>query len=334
MQKKAVALLSGGLDSTLAIKTMLDQGVDITAVNFISPFCLCNRRSGGCCNEASRAAKIFGIKLKIMPTDENYIRLVKNPKFGYGRNMNPCLDCRIYMHRLARKYMEQIGASFLVTGEVVGQRPMSQRKDTLRIIEKESGLEGLVVRPLSAQLLPPTMPEKEGVIDRAKLLSISGRGRKPQIELARNSGINDYPCAAGGCLLTDANFARRLKELFAHQDLPSYRDLRLLRLGRHFRVRPELKLVVGRNEEENKSLQQLRGHEYALVSPLDFAGPAILVCGPSEDGAIEVAASLIFAYSKKNDGAGFSVEVLKGEAREKIMAFPEAFPQEIEKWKI
>ena len=191
----AIGLLSGGLDSTLAVKLMLNQDIEVMVLNFITPFCTCTKK--GCKHEASRIANEFGIVIKVIAAGDDYIKVVRNPKHGYGKNMNPCIDCRTFMLKKAKEYMEEIGASFLFTGEVLGQHPMSQRREAMTLIEKEAGLEGLILRPLSAQFLEPTIPEKEGLIDREKLLGIRGRLRKPQMELTEELGIKDYQCPAG-----------------------------------------------------------------------------------------------------------------------------------------
>ncbi|MGA9388765.1 MAG: hypothetical protein WBV70_08085, partial [Candidatus Bathyarchaeia archaeon] len=195
---KALALLSGGLDSTLAVKLVLNQGVDVEAINFVSPFCLCGK--GGC--GAAEAARRFNIPLKTMSVGEDYLRVIRKPKFGYGKNMNPCIDCRIFMLKKAKKYAKETGAAFIFTGEVLDQRPMSQHKKTLDLIEEEAGLKGKILRPLSAKLLQETDLEKKGLVNRERLLDIEGRSRRKQIELAEKLGIRDYPCPAGGCLLT------------------------------------------------------------------------------------------------------------------------------------
>ncbi|NQT21487.1 MAG: hypothetical protein HQ592_17410, partial [Planctomycetes bacterium] len=212
---RAVALLSGGLDSVLAVRVILDQGIDVEALNYVTVFCTCTPKNSSC-SAASTAAAHLGVGLKTINTSRELLGAVKNPRHGYGRNLNPCLDCRILMFLKAKEYMQEIGASFLITGEVLGERPMSQRRDAMAIIERESGLDGLIVRPLCAKALEPSIPEKEGWVDRSKLLGITGRSRKPQIALAESYGINDYPCPAGGCLLTDAGFAARLRALMQH----------------------------------------------------------------------------------------------------------------------
>ncbi|MFQ5354411.1 MAG: hypothetical protein ACE5DR_05640, partial [Thermodesulfobacteriota bacterium] len=250
---KAVALLSGGLDSTLAVKMIIDQGIEVHALNFTSAFCTCTtsaRKAGGCKSESRRVAEEFGIPIKVMVKGDDYMDIVRAPAHGYGKGMNPCVDCRIYMFKAAKKYMEEIGASFILTGEVLGQRPMSQRRDTMRIIERDSGLTGLILRPLCAGHLEPTIAEKEGLVDRKKLLSVAGRGRRPQMDLAEELGVNDYPCPSGGCLLTDQVFSKKVRDLVDNKEDIKSRDLQLLRTGRHFRYEG-FKIVVGRDEADN-----------------------------------------------------------------------------------
>jgi tRNA-specific 2-thiouridylase len=207
---KALALLSGGLDSTLAAKLILKQGIDVVAVNFVTPFCLCKK--GGC--GATEAAKQLGVPLKVVNVGDEYLKMVRKPKHGYGRNMNPCIDCRIFIVKKAKKYAKEVGAAFIFTGEVLDERPMSQHSRAMKIIEEESGLKGKILRPLSARLLPETDIEKKGLVDREKLLDIRGRSRKPQIKLAEKFNIKDYPCPAGGCLLTYREYANKLRDLF------------------------------------------------------------------------------------------------------------------------
>jgi tRNA U34 2-thiouridine synthase MnmA/TrmU len=243
---KAIVLLSGGLDSTLAARIVLSQGISLEALNFLTPFCTCTKR-GESCLASQKAVKTLGIPLKVFNVSEEYLNVLKNPKYGYGSNMNPCIDCRIFMFKKAKDFMLESGASFIVTGEVLGQRPMSQRRNTMLLIEKEAGLDDLILRPLSAKFLPPTIPEREGWINRDKLLAIHGRSRKPQIKLAEDLGIRDYPCPAGGCLLTDPIFAKRVKDLMVHQIDFSLNDIHLLKIGRHYRLSPKLKLIIGRN---------------------------------------------------------------------------------------
>ncbi len=296
---KALVLLSGGLDSTLAIKVILEQGVDVEAINFVTPFCLCTPK-GSCRHEARRVADEFGIKLKVINVAQEYIEMVKDPRHGYGRNMNPCIDCRIFMQKKAKEYMKEIDASFVITGEVLGQRPMSQRRDALAIIERDSGLKGLVLRPLSAKLLKPTIPEERGWVDRERLLEISGRSRKVQMDLAKEYKIGDYPCPAGGCLLTDSEFAKRMRDLLEHSAL-SLNDINLLKVGRHFRLSSWAKIVVGRDKEENGRLLRLAQAEDLVFKVVNFPGPITIARGSMRPEAIEKAAALTARYSKAKD---------------------------------
>ena len=294
---KALALLSGGLDSTLAVKLILDQGVDVEALNFVTPFCLCGR--GGCGSLAT--ARRFNIPLKIINLGEEYLKVVKKPKHGYGKNMNPCLDCRILMLKRAKKYAKQIGASLIFTGEVLDERPMSQHIIALRTIEKEAALRGKILRPLSAKLLPKTQAERKGWVDREKLLDIRGRSRKRQLQLVEAYGITDYPCPAGGCLLTYKEFANKLRDLFEHKKKVSLRDVQLLRVGRHFRY-GENKIVVGRNESENKILLKLKADNDYYFEAQIRESPITLLQGRKTKEVIEKAASLTAYYSDQKAG--------------------------------
>jgi len=297
---KAIALLSGGLDSTIAARVIMEQGVELEALNFMTVFCTCTNR-GATCLASQKAVETLGIPLKVFNVSEEYLGVVKHPQHGYGRNMNPCIDCRIFMLKKAKAYMEESGAVFIVTGEVLGQRPMSQRKDAMHLIEKEAGLEGFILRPLSAKVLPTTIPEKEGWVDRERLLNISGRSRKPQIELADHYGIHDYPCPAGGCLLTDPGFAKRMKDLMVYDPQFSLNDVHLLKMGRHFRFSNGVKLVVGRNEEENQKIQTFAQGEDILLKVSSFPGPLSLLRGKLNEGDIEKAAAITVHYGKGKD---------------------------------
>jgi len=303
---KAIALLSGGLDSTLAAKVVIEQGIELEALNFMTVFCTCTTR-GATCLASQKAVDTLGIPLRVFNVSEEYLRVVKHPKHGYGRNMNPCIDCRIFMLKKAKAYMEESGAAFIVTGEVLGQRPMSQRKDAMRLIEKEAELDGLILRPLSANVLPITIPEKEGWVDREKLLNFQGRSRKPQIELAEHYGIHDYPCPAGGCLLTDPGFAKRMKDLMLHQTDFSLNDVHLLKMGRHFRFSDGVKLVVGRNEEENQKIETFAQEKDILLKVSNFPGPVSLLRGRLGGGDIEKAAAVTAHYSKAKDSGNAEV---------------------------
>jgi tRNA U34 2-thiouridine synthase MnmA/TrmU len=279
LTKKAVALLSGGLDNTLAVKLMIDQGIDVTAVHFTSIFCSCTPKTAGCKMHARKVAEEFSVPIYVIHKGMDYIKMVENPPHGHGSAINACIDCRIYMLRKVKEMMPEMGASFVITGEVLGQRPMSQQRHTIRLIEKESGLQDLILRPLSAQHFAPTLPEREGIVDRDKLLNISGRGRKEQFALAKNLGVKDYPCPAGGCLLTDKVIAARLRDLFDHTSDYNHTDLVLLTLGRHYRLHPDLKIILGRNQEENERLISLAKDGQSIFEPDDFRGPTILALG-------------------------------------------------------
>ena len=297
---KAIALLSGGLDSTLAAKVVMEQGVELEALNFMTVFCTCTNR-GATCLASQKATESLGIPLKVFNVSEEYLGVVKHPKHGYGSNMNPCIDCRIFMLKKAKDYMEESGAAFIVTGEVLGQRPMSQRRDAMRLIEKEAALEGFILRPLSAKVLPVTIPERERWVDREKLLEIQGRSRKPQIGLAEHYNIRDYPCPAGGCLLTDPGFAKRMKDLMMNDPNFSLNDVHLLKIGRHFRLSRGVKLVVGRNKEENQKIQTFAREEDILLKILNFPGPLTLLRGKPDEGDTEKAAAITSHYSKAKD---------------------------------
>jgi tRNA-uridine 2-sulfurtransferase len=292
---KALGLLSGGLDSTLAVKLILEQGIDVEAINFTTPFCLC--RKGGC--GASEAAKTFNIPLKHVNAGTDYLRIVRNPRFGYGKNLNPCVDCRIFMLKKAKKYAKQIGAKFIFTGEVLGQRPMSQHKGALDLIEREAGLEGKILRPLSTKLLPETQAEAEGFVDKESLRDIRGRSRKRQIEMTKEFNITNYPCAAGGCLLTDREFAGKLRDLFEHKKRVTVKEVNLLNVGRHFRF-GENKIIVGRNEAENGVLLRTKQKTDYYFEVPNCGSPTTILKGPKTKAAIEKAASLtVFTPTKK-----------------------------------
>lgn len=293
---KAIALLSGGLDSILATKLILEQGIEVEAVNFLTVFCTCTSH-GKSCLASKSAADNLGIKLKVFEISKEYFGVVKDPRYGYGSNLNPCLDCRIFMFKKAAAYMRETKASFLITGEVLGERPMSQRKEAMRIIEKESGLEGFILRPLSAKLLKPTLAEKQGLVNREKLLAIQGRSRKPQIHLASQLGVNDYPCPAGGCLLTDAGFAQRMRDLMKYKPDFTVNDIQLLKLGRHFRLSQEAKLIVGRNQEENEQLLNLASADDLCFYPLRVKGPLGVGRGIFKGDFLFLASAIIAKYS-------------------------------------
>jgi len=288
---KALVLLSGGLDSLLATKIVLDQGVDIEAVHFMTPFCRCD------CGSIARFSREFGVRVHSIFLGQDFLDVVANPRFGYGSQMNPCLDCRILMFRRAKELADKIGADFLVTGEVLDERPFSQRLKAMQLIERETGLKGKILRPLSAKLLPPTEAERMGWVDREKLFAIRGRRRTPQIELAAKIGIKDYPNPSGGCLLTDPAFARRVKDHLEHEGKLSLDDALLLMIGRHFRI-DGAKIVVGRNKNENDRLMELAERRKApCLMVKDYKGPVTLIMGKEDPATIEKAAAITVRYS-------------------------------------
>ena len=290
---KAIALFSGGLDSTLAVKLIRDQGIEVLAVNFTSPFCTC-KQPGQC--EATKGSDKLDVPLKRIGLGQEYIEMIRSPKHGYGKNMNPCLDCRIMTFTKARELMQEMEADFVFTGEVLGQRPMSQRRDAMRIVERDSELTGRLLRPLCAKLLKPTIPEMEGLVDRERLLGIEGRSRKPQMQLAEHYGINDYACPAGGCLLTDKGFANRLRDLFEHNE-DSFYDINLLKIGRHFRLPAGQKIIAGRDEEENKKLLASTREEDLKFSAEKYGSPLVVLRKSKARRALERAAAICARYS-------------------------------------
>ena len=294
---KAVVLFSGGLDSILASQLILDQGIDLEGVNFKSVFLARN-------DEALPVADKLKLRLKVFDITGQHIQISRSPAYGHGKNMNPCLDCRIIMLKKAAEYMKETGASFLVTGEVLGERPMSQRKEAFSLIEKAAGLKGRILRPLSAKLLEPTIPEIEGLVKREELLDIQGRSRSRQMELAEQRGIDYYPTPAGGCLLTDPGFSNRLKELFNHLSRPSVNDIRLLKYGRHFRMPNNIKIIIARDDKEVNCLLELVEQGDLVFELADQPGPITTVRAKDKDvdlGWVKDVAALTARYSKLRD---------------------------------
>ncbi len=325
---KCIALLSGGLDSTLAVKVILEQGIEVVSLNIKTPFCRCNRLQG-CSFIAKKVVDEFGTGFRYCYMGEEYLRMLENPPHGYGKNANPCIDCRILMFRKAKEVMVEEGASFIVSGEVLGQRPMSQHRAALGMIEREAGVEGLVLRPLSAKLFAPSIPEKEGWVDREKLLAFSGRSRKPQIELAERLSVKDYPCPAGGCLLTDISFAGKLKDLIAHEGLTP-RGVELLKAGRHFRWQGSFKLIVGRNEKENEFLRGKSDDGGIIFEPHEAMGPLALGIGAPANGDLLRACRIVARYA---DGKG-EVEIRISGGRERVASVERMTEDEVESLRI
>jgi len=295
-KKKVVALLSGGLDSQLAVRMMQEQGFEVSAVAIKTPFCDfdCGR---GCGFEIRERADDLNVNLKTVYLGDEYIEMLKHPKHGIGAGFNPCVDCRTMMFDAAKKHMEEIGAEFIISGEVLGQRPMSQHLDSLRMIEKDSNLVGKIVRPLSAGLLPETDPEKEGLIKREDLGMIKGRTRRSQLEMAKKYGIENPPNAGGGCLLTEPQFGIKAKDLFEHIETPTINDIDLLKIGRHFRLDEETKFVVGRNKDENEMIKALALPGDILLEAKDYVGPVSILRGKNAKSHIEFASAVTLRYS-------------------------------------
>lgn len=305
--------MSGGLDSILAARLLLEQGIEVEAVSFITPFFSSKN--------AEKAATMLGIPLHIIDITEQHLKMLKQPKHGYGRFMNPCIDCHALMIRRAGELMSQLGADFIATGEVLGERPKSQNRQALRIVEMESGMEGYVLRPLSAKLLDETIPEKEGLVDRGKLMGIRGRSRKPQMELARMYGITDYPSPAGGCILTDPAYSDRLRNLYRIEKEPSARDVSLIKIGRMFLSSEGALIVVSRNEQENRELISLAEDGDLILEVEDFPGPLTIVPKNSfSDETIYEAAALTARYSKAKSAPEANVASWKhGEVEKQII---------------
>jgi tRNA-specific 2-thiouridylase len=305
---RALSVISGGLDSILATRIVMDQGVDVTAVHFVSPFF--GSEPGGQRDAFSqRMAERYGIRAISIDVAESYIEMLASPRYGYGKNFNPCVDCKILLFSTARTMMEEFGAGFIVTGEVVGQRPMSQRRDTLRVIERDSSTTGLLLRPLSAKLLKPTVPELEGWVRREDLFAFSGRSRKPQIELASRLGITGYPAPAGGCCLTDPIQSRRIRRLYAMKGRPEPREMKLIQLGRPFHLGGDAILTVGRNEEENERIDGLAVNGDLFVKIVDIPGPLGVIIGDPTDEEVSRAMAVVAYYSKGRDLPRVSVGV-------------------------
>jgi len=285
---KAIALFSGGLDSILAAELIRRQNIDVLCLTFTTPFFSAQK--------AQDAAKQMNLPLLIDDITAQHLIMLKSPRYGYGKNMNPCIDCHILMLQEACKKMMETGADFIFTGEVLGQRPMSQGKQSLYVVAKNSGFPDYILRPLSAGLLEPTKAEIEGKVDRSRLLSIQGRGRKEQVQLAEDFGITNYAPPAGGCLLTDPMFTRRLRDLFSHQEDHDIRDLDLLKYGRHFRADYRGKIIVGRNNSDNEKLRGLSTDDDLVLFMADFPGPHVVVPRGNE-ALLQLAASLCVRYS-------------------------------------
>jgi len=326
-QRKAVALISGGLDSMLAAKVMMEQGIQVEGINFFTGFCVEGHthairqvhKKKKKRNNALWVAETLGIKLHIIDIVEEYKNIVINPKHGYGQHLNPCLDCKIFMVTKAREWMEENDFDFIITGEVVGQRPMSQRKNTMPIVAKQSEAFDRLLRPLSAKNLPPTLPEKEGWIDREQCHDFSGRSRKGQMALAKHFQIEDYAQPAGGCcFLTDENYARKLQDMWQARGDKHYEldDVMLLKVGRHLRPRPHFKMIIAREDGENN---YLTGYQkmYTNMESTSHSGPLVLIDGTLEPQDITLAAQITARYckAKPTDTVNILFQPLNGSPR-------------------
>jgi len=302
---RGLGLLSGGLDSSLAAALLLRQGVEVTCIAFVTPF------FGAA--KAQKAAAALKIPLIIKEISAEHLEMVKHPRYGYGSNMNPCIDCHAMMFRLAGEIMEKQGFDFIFSGEVMGQRPMSQNRSALQAVAKHSGYARKILRPLSAQILPITAMEEVGLVDRSRLLDIQGRTRRRQKEYADAWGIKDYPASGGGCLLTEERFSDKLRDLFAHQPNADVRSVELLKIGRQFRLSPRAKLLVGRNEADNEQLFSLAGTDDYLLKVPDVAGPCGLLVGSPDAADLDFACGIVASYGKLKSAASVEVRVKRGE---------------------
>ncbi len=309
-QIKAVALISGGLDSMLAAKVVMQQGVHVEGINFFTGFCVeghthairAKDRAKPKRNNALWVAEQLGIKLHIIDVIDEYKDVLLNPKHGYGQHLNPCLDCKIFMVKkaLAWGFMEEHGFDFIVTGEVIGQRPKSQRKETMPLIARESGADDRLLRPLCAKNLPATLPEREGWVQRDALFDFHGRSRKPQIQLAESFGFTDWAQPAGGCcFLTDEHYAQKLSDLWRTRGTREYEldDIMLLKVGRHIRPAPNFKLIVGREDGENNYLQGYK-HQFTTLRSISHNGPLCLIDGTPSDADVELGARVVARYGQ------------------------------------
>jgi tRNA U34 2-thiouridine synthase MnmA/TrmU len=301
---KGIGLLSGGLDSMLAVKVLQEQQIELLAITFVTPFFGAEK--------GIAAAEKAGVEMRSLDISEAHIAMLKSPRYGYGSQMNPCIDCHGLMLREAGKVMETEGAQFLFTGEVLGQRPMSQRRDSLRSVEKLSGLTGRILRPLSAKLLPPTIVEEQGLVDRSMLLDVQGRSRRRQKELARKYGLTDYPQPGGGCMLTNEGFSNRLRELLGTRPGASVEDVEIIKWGRAFMLPGKTLCMVGRQQSENDKLESLARVTDILLWPINYPGPTCLLLAPDGPENIEMASALAASYSQAPKEAQVDVQWTRG----------------------
>ncbi len=316
---KGLGLVSGGLDSLTACLLLKLQGIEIVGLNFKSPFCLCDKALSHSECGLSLFYDKLGMKVHTLSKGDDYLEIVKNPKFGYGKNLNPCIDCRIYILKKATEFSKEINADFIFTGEVLNQRPKSQHREALKVVERESGLEGKLLRPLSALHLEPTILEEKGLIDRSKLLDIKGRSRKIQLDLARKHGLLENYHACGGCLLTDKNFSNRMRDYLklTENGVLRMKDIPILKYGRHFRYKGT-KIIVGRNETENNLIMQLKKPEDLIMEAKDIMGPTTIIQGNVNDEILEFAGKLTLRYSDLIENIG---DVIYGETYDSLSKY-------------
>jgi tRNA-uridine 2-sulfurtransferase len=331
---KAVALFSGGLDSTLAILVMRSHGVEVEAIKFLTHFGCDIKDSSSCGSDPYAASEQFGFSVKLCHLGQKFVDIVKNPRYGYGKNMNPCIDCRLLMIQEARDYMEMTGADFIITGEVLAQRPMSQMRDTLNRIETAANIDGRLVRPLSGRLLAPTRPELDGLIEREWLLDIAGRSRRRQMELAKQFGLEKYPNAGGGCWLTERIYSNKLRDLLAYTESPDFNDINLLKLGRHFRLAHNLKLIVGHNQAENQAIMQYVKPDDHVLEAIGVASPMGILRGVAEQSLLPLAASMIARYSDARNQALATVAVRGNSAPEQLLEVAPAGNEVLERYRV
>jgi tRNA-specific 2-thiouridylase len=328
-QRKAVALISGGLDSMLAAKTVMEQGVHVEGINFFTGFCVEGHthairekdKAKPKRNNALWVAEQLGMKLHIVDVIEEYKDVLINPRHGYGAHLNPCLDCKIFMVNKARQWMKENDFDFIITGEVIGQRPMSQRKATMPIVARESGADDLLLRPLCAKNLPATLPEREGWVDREKLHDITGRSRKPQMAMAEQFGFDEYAQPAGGCcFLTDKNYSAKLVDLWQAQGSKDYEldDIMLLKVGRHIRPQPNFKLIVAREEGEGRFMQGYK-KDFISMNSLSHPGPLVLVDGSPSAEDLYLAASITARFGEGRDAEQVDINIISKDGSERAI---------------
>ncbi|MGJ0483458.1 MAG: tRNA (5-methylaminomethyl-2-thiouridylate)-methyltransferase [Methylomicrobium sp.] len=344
IQRKAVALISGGLDSMLAAKTVMEQGIHVEGINFFTGFCVEGHthairekdRAKPKRNNSLWVAEQLGIKLHIVDVIEEYKNVLINPKHGYGAHLNPCLDCKIFMVNKAKQWIAENGFDFIITGEVIGQRPMSQRKSTMPIVARESGADDLLLRPLCAKNLAPTLPEREGWVDREKLHDFSGRSRKPQMEMAKRYGFHDYSQPAGGCcFLTDKNYSAKLVDLWQSHGHKDYEldDVMLLKVGRHIRPARHFKLIVAREEGEGRFLQGYQ-KEFISMFSTSHLGPLVLIDGTPSAEDLYLAAGITARYGQGREAEQVDVTIMDKDGSERtiqVKPFAKDLPQE---WRV